>query len=343
MLAFRNLLLFRVMGRSPASERTGGYMKIVILDAVTLTINNDIDFSVFDEFGDVTIYQYTKDEEIAERIKDADVVLCNKSSMSAHNLKDAKNLKYIGLFATGYNNVELDYTKEHGITVCNAGSYSTDAVAQHVFAFILHNYNTVSKYNDFVQDKGWINTDKFSPFMEMKELYGKTIGIIGYGSIGKKVAEIAKVFGMNVMVYSRHLMNKKHFDDVFAAPIDEILKDSDIVTIHCPLNKDSEKMCNKDFFSKMKKDAMFINTSRGGVVDEVALVEALNNDIIGCAALDVIEKEPMEKDSMLLHTKNLTITPHAAWAPLETRTRLIKIVSENLKKWVAGTPINVIE
>lgn len=334
-------------------------MKIVILDAETLTINNDIDFSVFDQYGDVSIYQSTKDEEIAERIKDAEVILCNKSAMSEKNLCGAKKLQYIGLFATGYNNIDLDYTRKHNITVCNAGSYSTEAVAQHVFALILHYYNTIAKYDDFVKNNGWIHTSKFSPFMEMKELYGKTIGIIGYGSIGKKVAQVATAFGMNVLAYSRSIVAKQseselkdtaqrenemeRKDGVQFATIATILEKSDIVTIHCPLNKESEKMCNKEFFGKMKKDSLFINTSRGGVVNEADLIEALNENMIGCAALDVIDKEPMVADCPLLKAKNIVITPHAAWAPVETRTRLIKIVSENLKKWLAGTPINVIE
>lgn len=322
-------------------------MKIVILDASTLTLNDDIDFSIFNQFGDVTIYQFTKDEEIAERIKDADVVLCNKSLMTEEKMCGARNLKYIGLFATGYNNIDFDYTRKNGITVCNAGSYSTEAVAQHVFAMILHNYNAVAEYNDFVQNKGWIHTDKFSPFMQMKELSGKTIGIVGYGSIGRKVGQIAKVFDMKVLAYSRSMNNEELIMneelDVRYADVDTILSKSDIVTIHCPLNKDSEKMCNKEFFEKMKEDALFINTSRGGVVDEKALVWALNNNVIGAAALDVIDREPMGPDSILLNVDKLTITPHAAWAPLETRTRLVKIVGKNLKKWLAGTPINVIE
>lgn len=264
--------------------------------------------------------------------------------MSEKNLSGAKNLKYIGLFATGYNNVDLEYTRKKGITVCNAGSYSTEAVAQHVFAFILHYYNTISRYDEFVKNKGWINTNKFSPFMEMKELFGKTIGIIGYGSIGQKVAVIANAFGMNVLAYSRSALKEKiQSDEVTYATVDEILEKSDIVTIHCPLNKDSEKMCNKEFFTKMKKDSLFINTSRGGVANQEDLMWALNNNVIQYAALDVIEKEPMPEDCKLIETKNLVITPHAAWAPLETRERLIKIVSKNLQKWVAGTPINVIE
>ena len=278
-------------------------MKIVILDAATLTINNDIDFSIFDRFGEVKIYDFTKDEEIPERIKDADVILCNKSSMSEKNLSGAKNLKYVGLFATGYNNVDLEYTRKKGITVCNAGSYSTEAVAQHVFAFILHYYNTISRYDEFVKNKGWINTNKFSPFMEMKELFGKTIGIIGYGSIGQKVAVIANAFGMNVLAYSRSaLKENRQSDKVTYATVDEILEKSDIVTIHCPLNNDSEKMCNKEFFTKMKKDSLFINTSRGGVVNQEDLMWALNNNVIQYAALDVIEKEPMPEDCKLIET-----------------------------------------
>ena len=264
--------------------------------------------------------------------------------MSEKNLSGAKNLKNVGLFATGYNNDDLEYTRKKGITVCNAGSYSTEAVAQHVFAFILHYYNTISRYDEFVKNKGWINTNKFSPFMEMKELFGKTIGIIGYGSIGQKVAVIANAFGMNVLAYSRSAFKEnRQSDKVTYATVDEILEKSDIVTIHCPLNNDSEKMCNKEFFTKMKKDSLFINTSRGGVVNQEDLMWALNNNVIQYAALDVIEKEPMPEDCKLIETKNLVITPHAAWAPLETRERLIKIVSKNLQKWVAGTPINVIE
>ncbi len=323
-------------------------MKIVILDADTLSLDGDIDFSVFDRYGEVTVYPFTEDSEVAERICDAEAVLCNKTIMDAQTMRQAPNLKYIGLFATGYNNIDIGYTNAHGITVCNAGSYSTEAVAQHVFALILHIYSRVADYNTFVWQEGWIHTRKFSPFMEMKELYGKTIGIIGYGSIGKKVAGIAQAFGMNVLAYSRSLAKSERTAEndkgqVSYADMDTLLAASDIVTVHCPLNQDSEKMCNGDFFAKMKTDALFINTARGGVVDEEALVYALNHDVIAGAALDVVSKEPMTPDCPLLHAKNLVLTPHAAWAPLETRRRLIKIVSENLKKWLAGTPTYVIK
>ncbi|MCJ7967170.1 D-2-hydroxyacid dehydrogenase [Lachnospiraceae bacterium NSJ-171] len=316
-----------------------GLMKVVILDAKTLT-NDDIDFSVFDEFGEVTIYDYTKYNQIAERIKDAEIILCNKSIMNRMTLKDAKNVKYIGLFATGYNNVDIEYTNERNITVCNAGSYSTNAVAQHVFALILEHYNKVGEYNKFVKDGGWIHSEKFSPFKPMKEMDGRTLGIVGYGSIGKKVAKIAQAFDMKVLAYNR---SPKKDESVRFVEMDELLEKSDIVSIHCPLNSDSEKMCNKEFFEKMKDGALFINTSRGGVVDEQALIDAVKSKKISGAGLDVVAVEPMEKHEEILDIDNIIITPHSAWAPVETRTRLVEIVKNNIKKWVAGAPVNVIK
>lgn len=314
-------------------------MKVVILDAKTLT-NDDIDFSVFDEFGEVTIYDYTKYNQIAERIKDAEIILCNKSIMNRMTLKDAKNVKYIGLFATGYNNVDIEYTNERNITVCNAGSYSTNAVAQHVFALILEHYNKVGEYNKFVKDGGWIHSEKFSPFKPMKEMDGRTLGIVGYGSIGKKVAKIAQAFDMKALAYNR---SPKKDESVRFVEMDELLEKSDIVSIHCPLNSDSEKMCNKEFFEKMKDGALFINTSRGGVVDEQALIDAVKSKKISGAGLDVVAVEPMEKHEEILDIDNIIITPHSAWAPVETRTRLVEIVKNNIKKWVAGAPVNVIK
>ncbi|CDA28814.1 D-2-hydroxyacid dehydrogenase [Eubacterium sp. CAG:156] len=314
-------------------------MRVVILDAKTLT-NDDIDFSVFDEFGEVTIYDYTKYDEIAERVKDSEIILCNKCIMNKETLKNAGNVKYIGLFATGYNNVDIEYTNERNITVCNAGSYSTNAVAQHVFALILEHYNKVGEYNKFVKDGGWIHSEKFSPFKPMKEMDGRTLGIVGYGSIGKKVAKIAQAFDMKVLAYNR---SPKKDESVRFVEMDELLEKSDIVSIHCPLNSDSEKMCNKEFFEKMKDGALFINTSRGGVVDEQALIDAVKSKKISGAGLDVVAVEPMEKHEEILDIDNIIITPHSAWAPVETRTRLVEIVKNNIKKWVAGDPVNVIK
>lgn len=319
-------------------KRIGKKMNIVIMDAGTVT-RGDLRMDRFEKYGNLSVYDFSDYEEVAERIKDADMILCNKSAMDAHNLSYAKKLKYIGLFATGYNNVDLEYTNAHGITVCNAGTYSTDAVAQHVFALILNQYNKVSVYDKFVKDGMWTKSRCFSPFMEMSEVYGKTIGIVGYGSIGKKVAEIAKAFGMKVLAYNR---SRKDDPGVTFVSLNKLLSDSDIVTIHCPLNQDSENMCNRAFFAKMKKEAYFINTSRGGVVEEEALYEALEQEIIAGAALDVIQVEPMQEECILRKAKNIVITPHAAWAPVETRSRLLDIVEQNIVAYLRGKPMNVV-
>ncbi|MBR3646241.1 MAG: D-2-hydroxyacid dehydrogenase [Lachnospiraceae bacterium] len=316
-------------------------MNIVILEAASVS-NGDVDLSGLSKYGSLTVYETTNTEdvgEIAERVREADIVLCNKSLMNRQSLEHAHNLKYIGLCATGYNNVDIEYTKERNIVVCNAASYSTEAVAQHVFAFLLNKYNRVAEYDSKVKEGMWKKSRTFSPFMEMQELMGKTIGIVGYGSIGKKVAQIAQAFDMKVLAYNR---SKKEDVAVKFVDLDTLLSKSDIVTMHCPLNSDSNKMCDRQFFSKMKEGAYFINTSRGGVVDEEALVEALNSGHLSGAGLDVIEIEPMRNDSILCEAKNIVITPHSAWAPLDTRIRLMKIVEDNIKCFLNNNPINVV-
>lgn len=319
-------------------------MEIVILDAQTVT-KGDVGLSVFDTLGNVTVYNLTKPEEIKERIKNADAVICNKTVLNEGNLSGSK-VKYIGLFATGYNNIDIDYCKNSGITVCNAGSYSTEAVAQHTFAFILNYYNKIAAYTDFVTDGGWLESETFSPFVfPLSELSGKTIGIVGYGKIGKEVKKIAKAFNMNVLVFTRTL---KEDSDVRFVSFDELIGGSDIVTVHCPLNRESENMFTKEVFGKFKPGALFINTSRGGVISESDLVWALENGKIGAAGIDVLTSEPMRADCPLrnvINTKNaekLMITPHIAWAPIETRRRVIKIASENLKNYIEKKPTNVI-
>lgn len=315
-------------------------MKIVIPDSKTIT-NGDVSFDCFKAFGDVVIYELTGTELIGERSRDADVLLCNKTPLNRETLKDAANLKYIGLFATGYNNIDLEYTNSHGITVCNAADYSTYAVVQHTFALILEHYSKVSSYNRFVQDGNWMGAEIFSPFVyRMHELFGKTIGIIGYGSIGRAVSKAAAAFGMNVLFYSRSV--KKPENNSVQVDLETLAAKSDIVTVHCPLNKASERMFDEKLFSKMKLGALFINTSRGGIVDEIALKNALEGGHLSGAAIDVLTTEPMADDCPLLGVKNLIITPHVAWAPTETRQRLITIVYDNLKSYLNGNPRNVI-
>lgn len=312
-------------------------MKIVLTDAQTV-LDNLVDASALRELGEVVEYGLLKYEEVAEKIADADIVICNKTKLDSYTLRLAKNLKYIGLFATGYNNIDIDYCKEHNITVCNAGSYSTNAVAQHTFALILEHYNNTAKYNQFVQDGKWKRSKTFSPFVyPLSELAGKTLGIVGLGSIGQAVAKIANAFEMNVIAYNR---SPREIENVKMVSLDELLSTSDIVSVHCPLNSESEHMFNKETFAKMKKGALFVNTARGGVMVEQDLFDALESEHLGGAAIDTLAVEPMEKDCILMNAKNCIITPHIAWAPLETRVRLMNIVVDNIKNFLNGTPTN---
>lgn len=312
-------------------------MKIVLTDAQTV-LDNLVDASALKELGDVIEYGLLKYEEVAEKIADADIVICNKTKLDSYTLRLAKNLKYIGLFATGYNNIDIDYCKEHNIAVCNAGSYSTNAVAQHTFALILEHYNNTAKYNQFVQDGKWKRSKTFSPFVyPLSELAGKTLGIVGLGSIGQAVAKIANAFEMNVIAYNR---SPREIENVKMVSLDELLSKSDIVSVHCPLNSESEHMFNKETFAKMKKGALFVNTARGGVMVEQDLFDALESEHLGGAAIDTLAVEPMEKDCILMNAKNCIITPHIAWAPLETRVRLMNIVVDNIKNFLNGTPTN---
>ena len=314
-------------------------MKIVLFDSDTVAYSGDIDLSVFAQLGELEIYKADDAALTAERIADADAVLCNKTMMTAENMANAKSLKYVGLFATGYNNVDLEYCDKAGITVCNAGSYSTDAVAQHTFALILDRFSRVAEYNTLVQEGGWIKSPTFSPFvLPTEELAGKTIGIIGYGSIGRAVAEIALAFRMRVLVYNR---SPKDDGRVEFVGLDALLENSDIITAHCPLNEQSRGMFNKSAFDKMKQGAFFVNTSRGPVVDEAALRDALQSGKI-TAAVDVLEYEPMRENCPLYNEKGIVITPHVAWAPLTTRQRLIGIVYDNLKRFMENKPQNVV-
>lgn len=312
-------------------------MKIVLTDAQTV-LDDLVDTAALRELGEVVEYGLLKYDEVAEKIADADIVVCNKTQLDKHTLRLAKNLKYIGLFATGYNNIDIDYCREHNIAVCNAGSYSTNAVAQHTFALILEHFNNTAKYNDFVQEGKWKRSKTFSPFVyPLSELAGKTLGIVGLGNIGQAVARIANAFEMNVIAYNR---STKEIDNVKMVSLDELLSESDIVSVHCPLNRESEHIFNKETFTKMKKGTLFVNTARGGVMIEQDLFDALESGHLGGAAIDTLAVEPMEEDCILMNAKNCIITPHIAWAPVETRVRLMNIVVDNIKNFLNGTPTN---
>ena len=313
-------------------------MRIILTDCDTVVANNDIDLSVLEQFGEVVYYPETSPELTAERIKDADIVIVNKTVVGKAEMEKATNLKLIALFATGYNNIDVKYAAEQGIAVCNAGSYSTSAVAQQVFAYILSHVSAVAKYDNDVKNGEWMRSRLFSFFSRPTfELAGKTLGIFGFGAIGSQVARIALAFDMKVIATTR---TKKEYDGVEFVAFDELLARSDFLTVHCPLTPETELIFNAEVFAKMKDGAYFINTARGGVVDEDALLDALSSEKLSGAAIDVLTKEPMPTDCKLIDAKNITITPHIAWAPIETRERLLGIVIENIRAFLDGKPKN---
>ena len=314
-------------------------MKIVLTDAQTV-VDELVSADPLKELGEVISYGLLRYEEVAEAISDADVVVVNKTLMDAHTLRLANHLKYIGLFATGYNNIDIEYCRRHGITVCNAGSYSTAAVAQHTFALILEHFNNIARYDQYVQDGRWKRSPTFSPFVyPLNELAGKTLGIVGLGAIGTAVARIANAFDMNVIAFNR---SRKQVPGVTQVDFETLLSQSDVITVHCPLNEDSENLFNKNTFSKMKKGALFVNTARGGVMSEEDLYEALQSGHLGGACIDTLRVEPMEEDCVLMKAPNCITTPHIAWAPVETRQRLMNIVKTNIQNFLGGSPTNVV-
>ena len=311
-------------------------MKIVITDRATL--GEGINLDLIGAFGELVIYPHTNHTELIERIAEADVLICNKTVVDKQALDAAKNLRCILLFATGYNNIDISYAASRGIAVCNAGQYSTYAVAQHTFALMLRQASRVAEYSDFVLGGGWIRSPLFSAFeYPTHELYGKTLGIVGFGSIGRAVCDIALAFGMKVLVYTR---TPKDDPRVKFVSFDTLLSESDYISVHCPLTDKTSKMFNSEAFGKCKEGAFFVNTSRGGVVDEIALASALNSGKLSGAALDVLATEPMSAECPLIGAKNITLTPHTAWIPVETRQRLIGIVADNLKAFLDGKPKN---
>lgn len=317
-------------------------MKIVNLDGYT-TNPGDLSWDFLKKYSDdVTVYERTLPNEVLNRAKGAGILIINKTVLGADMLKElAPELKYIGLQSTGYNVVDLETATKLGITVCNIPSYSTNAVAQQVFAFILHFTNKVELHSESVHKGDWCRCPDFCYTLSpLSELDGKTIGIIGFGSIGRRVAETADAFGMNILVNSRSEKDISGFKSAKQVELDELLSLSDFVTCHCPLTPSTQKLINTVTLSKMKRSAVFINTSRGPVVDENALAQALNEGKIAGAALDVLKTEPADLNNPLLKAKNCIITPHIAWAAKETRERLLSILDKNIERYLAGKPQN---
>ena len=318
-------------------------MKLVILDAYA---ENPGDLSwdwlknVVDEYE---IYDITPPEKTLERSADADILVTNKTVLTADILSQLPKLRYISTLATGYNVIDTKFAREKGITVSNIPAYSTDGVAQLVFALILELVNHVALHNESVKDGDWCKSEHFCYWKApIAELAHKTLGIVGFGKIGSAVAQIANAFGMKVIAYSPNTRTYNGFGDVTFKTLDEVIAESDFISLHCPLTDSTNGLVNMDFLTKMKKTAILINTSRGPVINEADLKKALDDGVIAAAGVDVLSNEPAKEDNPLLTCENCIITPHIAWASLEARTRLMNIFKSNVEAFVAGKPINVV-
>ena len=313
-------------------------IKLTILDGHAVN-PGDLPWTFLDGIVDYKVYERTSQEEVIEHIGNSDAIFLNKIQITKDILVACPNLKYIGVLATGYNAIDIKAAREHGVTVTNIPAYSTDSVAQHAFAFILYFTNQVAQHNDSVMSGDWVKCRDFCFWNgSLSELSGKTLGIFGYGNIGRRVSELGKAFGMKVICCSR--TPKEGMPE--AVSFEELLKRSDFLTLHAPLTEETKNIINKESLSLMKPTAYLINTARGGFVVEKDLADFLNEDKIAGYGADVLLQEPMAEDCPLLKAKNCVITPHIAWAPRETRKRLQGIAEENLKAWLSGKPINVV-
>ena len=305
-------------------------MKIVFLDALTL---GDIDLSIFNELGEVVVYQTTKKEDVIKRVRDADIIITNKVVIDKEVINSTLNLKLIQIAATGMNNVDVDYAKLRGIEVLNVAGYSTNSVVQHTFALVLSLLNRICYFDKFTK-KEYKNSEIFTHIQDWFEIYGKTWGIIGLGTIGKEVAKIAKSFGAKVIYYSTSGKNfDRHYQRV---ELNYLLQDADIITIHAPLNEKSKNLLNKDNLKFIKDRAILVNVGRGGIINENDLASILRKKDI-FVGLDVFEKEPINSDNPLLDKSiedKLILTPHIAWTSKEARMKLIKVIYNNIKNFL---------
>ncbi|MBE5882194.1 MAG: D-2-hydroxyacid dehydrogenase [Lachnospiraceae bacterium] len=315
-------------------------MKIVVLERNS--VGTDIPVDCYNDFGEVTCYRNTVLEDAAEKVKDADIIIANKCPMNEETLADAPNVKLICEFATGYDNIDLEYCKSRGIAVANARDYCTAAVAQHTFALALFLMEHLRHYDDYVKGGAYGAQDRFSNFdLAYGELTGKVWGVVGMGNIGKRVAKIAEVFGCKVIFYS--VTGNSTCTDYERVSFEQLLAEADILSLHCPLSDLTRNLIDKNALSKMKKTAILINVARGPVVNNRDLYEALTEGTIACAGLDVLEAEPISANNPLDKIKDsnkLIITPHMAWASTEARTRVVEEVYFNIEAFLKGEDRN---
>ncbi len=313
-------------------------MKIVILDADTIS-NGDVSLHPITVLGDADVYDLKPAAEIPALVKDAEILLCNKAEITAKVMDAAPKLKMVGVFATGYNNIDLAAAKARGIVACNVPGYSTQAVAQHTFALVLSLAGSIPQYSASVHAGDWVRSKQFTYFKyPQTSLVGKTLGVFGCGAIGKRVAAIGEAFGMRILVHTR-TPETCPYETVDK---ETLFRESDVLSFHCPLTEQNRGVVCKETLSLMKPTALLINTARGGLMVEQDVANALNEGIIAGAGIDVLCAEPMHPDNPLLTAKNCILTPHVAWAPPEVREKLVGLVAENVKKFMEGNPHNIV-
>lgn len=317
-------------------------MKIVVLDGYTLN-PGDISWEGMEAYGDVTVYDRTKAEDVVERIGDAEVVYTNKTPITKETLDACPSVKFIGVLATGYNIVDIEAAKEKGIPVSNIPTYGTAAVSQFAIALLLELCHHIGAHSDAVKAGEWTNNADWCFWKyPLVELAGKTMGIIGFGRIGQDTGRIAQALGMKVLAYDSFRKPELESETCHYADLDTLLAESDVISLHCPLFPSTEGIINKDSIAKMKDGVMIINDSRGPLIVEQDLRDALDSGKVAGAALDVVSTEPIQMDNPLIGAKNVILTPHIAWAPKESRQRLMDIAVDNLKAYVDGAVQNVV-
>lgn len=312
-------------------------MNIVITDGYTLN-PGDLSWDQLAEYGRLHVYDRTSPQEFTERCRDANIIVTNKTAVSAAQMDLCRQLKCICVTATGYNIIDITAAAERGIPVCNVPAYGTDSVSQHTFALLLELTNRVGEHARSVAEGGWVKSMDWSYSLSaMQELSGKTLGIVGFGNIGRQVASIAAAFRMQVKYFSRH--PKEHPFAVYRS-LEDLFHESDIISLHCPLTRENKGFVNKDLLQRMRPASFLINTARGPLINEQDLADALNNKRIAGAALDVLSTEPPKQENPLLNAKNCIITPHNAWMSREARQRIMNVTEENIAAFLEGKPVN---
>lgn len=316
-------------------------MKAVLLEADAVN-HNDLSWEPLTKLIDTKIYANTTEQDKYEHIGDADILFVNKVKIDEEVFEKCPNIRYIGVCATGYNVIDIEAAKRHNVTVTNVPAYSTDSVAQLAWGLILESVCHISKHNESVHKGDWTRSEIFCYWLApVGELAGKTIGVVGYGNIGRRVCEIAKAFNMKVLVSTAH-PEKYNDDSVEFVDTDTLFAGADIISLHCPQTKETEKIINKANIDKMKDGVVIINVSRGGLVNEDDLAAALTGGKVAAAGVDVVSVEPMQEDNPLLKAPNITITPHMGWASVDARKRLVDIVANNFKAFTEGRTENVV-